>query len=371
MRIALVIHSMHAGGAERITSHLANAWAERGWTVTLITIASESLDFYALHPSVTRRALELAGESNGVLAALVANVRRVLALRRAIRECKPDVVIGMMATAAVLSILAAQGLGCRVIASERTHPPMLPIGRLWHALRRYTYPRAYRVTMLTQDGLRWLQTTIPNANGVVIPNPVPYPLPVNAPLLQPESYIEQHRKLLLAVGRMDEGKQFDRLISAFSAIAAKYADWNLAILGSGSVHPRLVQQITNLGLEARVTLPGRVGNIGDWYARADLYAMSSRFEGFPNTLAEAMAHGCAAVSFDCDTGPRDIILDGENGLLVRPVGDIHAFTCALEKLMGDELLRDELSEQAVNVRVRFSLPNILQLWDAILVANTH
>jgi glycosyltransferase involved in cell wall biosynthesis len=91
--------------------------------------------------------------------------------------------------------------------------------------------------------------------------------------------------------------------------------------------------------------------------------MSSRFEGFPNTLAEAMAHGCAAVSYDCDTGPRDIIRHEQDGLLVTPVGDVAALTSALDRLMGDDVERERMALRAIEVRERYSLQRILTLWD--------
>jgi len=133
-----------------------------------------------------------------------------------------------------------------------------------------------------------------------------------------------HRRIVLAVGRFTKVKGFDLLIKAFAGIAIAYADWDLVILGEGPERSDLEAQVEALGLGHRVKLPGRAGNMPDWYARADLFVMSSHFEGFPLVLVEAMAHGCPAVSFDCDTGPRDIIRDEMDGRLVRPVSDTGA-----------------------------------------------
>ena len=152
---------------------------------------------------------------------------------------------------------------------------------------------------------------------------------------------------------------------SFATLAKRYADWDLVILGEGPLRGALELQINALGLESRVYLPGGVGNVGDWYARADLYVMSSSFEGFPNTLVEAMAHGCAAVSYDCNTGPRDIIRDGEDGMLVNPVGDVAALTSALDQLMGDDERRERMAQKAVDVRERFSQASILAMWDEL------
>ena len=368
MRLAIVIHSMTCGGAERVTANLANAWAERGWTVSLVSLASQALDFYALSPRVRRVALGVAGDSSGFVSAVRANAGRLRALRRVLRALEPDVVLGMMSPTAVLGILASAGLGCRVVVAEHTYPPMLPVAPLWDFLRRLTYPRAHRVSMLTSEGLRWLEDRIPRARGTVIPNPVSYPLPAGTPVLPPQSIVADGKRLLLAVGRLDGGKQFERVIAAFGVLAPRCEAWHLAVLGEGPERSSLERQVAALGLQGRVSLPGRVGNVGEWYGRADLYVMSSRYEGFPNTLAEAMAHGCPAVSYDCDTGPRDIVRHEVDGLLVRPVGDVPALAAALERLMADDAERARMAARAVEVRSRYSMPRILDLWDEVLGA---
>jgi glycosyltransferase involved in cell wall biosynthesis len=233
------------------------------------------------------------------------------------------------------------------------------------ALRRITYQWAAGVVMQTQEGLRWLNAKIPRAQGVVIPNPVLLPLPTAEPILHPDRVVLAGRRLLLAVGRLDKGKQFGQLLDAFAVLAPQYPSWDLVILGEGPEGLELEQRAARLKLGQRVILPGRAGNIGDWYRRADLFAVTSRYEGFPNTLAEAMAHGCAAVSYDCDTGPRDIIRHEQDGLLVSPVGDVAELTRALGRLMGSDEERSRMGQRAREVRDRYSLEKILAMWDRL------
>jgi glycosyltransferase involved in cell wall biosynthesis len=366
MRVSIVIGSLASGGAERVAANLANAWAERGWAVSVVSLAPQSLDFYRLSPRVQRRALGVSGDTSGLLSALRANSRRIRALRRALRELAPDAVVAMTRTIAVLAILAARGLRSRVIAVEHTYPPLSRANRPWDILRSLTYPSAHRISMLTSEGLLWLREHVPRARGVVIPNPVVHPLPVGDPKLSPERLVPPERRLLLAVGRLIGVKQFDRLVAAFASLAPRRAAWHLVILGEGPERAALERQAMEIGLSDRVSLPGRVGNVGDWYGRADLYALSSRQEGFPNTLVEAMAHGCPAVSYDCDTGPRDIIRHGVDGLLVRPVGDVAALAAALARLMDDDSERAKMAARAVEVRSRYSMDRILAAWDEVL-----
>jgi glycosyltransferase involved in cell wall biosynthesis len=103
--------------------------------------------------------------------------------------------------------------------------------------------------------------------------------------------------------------------------------------------------------------------MGEWYARADLFALTSRFEGFPLVLAEAMAYGCPVISYDCDTGPRDIVRDGIDGLLVAPSAGVDGVAKALSRLMSEEDTRLEMSKRAVEARERFSIGRILGYWD--------
>jgi len=265
----------------------------------------------------------------------------------------------------ILVLIASFGLNLKVIVSERIHPPAMALNFYWRVMRYLTYPLAHRVVMLSSESLEWLNNAIPRAKGVVIPNIVNIPLINNLPNLNPNKYIVHNKKVLLAVGRLDKQKQFDLLIDTFFELQEEYKNWNLFVLGEGPEKNYLLSKIRKLNLTKRVILVGKVGNIGDWYLRADLYVMTSKFEGFPNSLIEAMAYGCPAVSFDCDTGPRDIIRQDIDGLLI-PNGNIKQLIQALRKLMGDNKLRKKMGKHATEVQRRYSTKKILAKWDAIL-----
>jgi len=272
-------------------------------------------------------------------------------------------VLGMMTTASVLSVLASSGLGCRVIATEHTHPPSQTLSGLWLRLRRLTYPRAARVVALTRGTADWIEQYVPGSRLAVIPNPVHWPLPRAEPLLTPVS--GDGRKRLLAVGRLHADKGFDLLIQAFATLAPSHPDWDLVILGEGDERAALEAQVGKAGLASRISMPGRAGNVGDWYDSADLYVLTSRFEGLSNTLLESMASGLAAVSFDCDTGPREIVREGIDGVLVRPNGDVPALCKALADVMGNDGARQRMAQAATDVRDRFSAKRVLQQWQEL------
>jgi glycosyltransferase involved in cell wall biosynthesis len=365
MKLVFLIHSLANGGAERVTANLANHWAGKGWDVTIVTVDRQGLDYYVLDPAVKRVALDLAGDSAGPLSALAGNLRRVLAVRRVLKRIRPDIAVAMMTQSNVLLALASLGLGgMRTVGSERTHPPQMPVGRMWEGLRRYWYGKLSAVVALTSETRSWLGAHTASTRIDVIPNPVPWPFPSQAPVVPVEQHTTAGRRTVLAVGRLSEEKGFHTLIDTFVRLAPEHPDWDLVILGKGGEQARLQAQIDAAGLGARIRLLGQAGNVGDWYRAADLYVMCSRFEGFPNTLAEAMAHGLPAVSFDCDTGPRDIIRHDVDGLLVCS-GDAAALRHALARLMGDAGLRAEFAGRAVQARTRFSPETTVTKWERL------
>jgi glycosyltransferase involved in cell wall biosynthesis len=165
---------------------------------------------------------------------------------------------------------------------------------------------------------------------------------------------------------LSEEKNCGEMLVAFSRLAQRHPDWDLVVLGEGPERAALESARDALGLRGRAFLPGRAGNVGEWYARAELFVSSSRFEGFPNSLVEAMAYGVPAVSFDCDTGPRDIIRHDVDGLLVRP-GDTAALTAALDRVLSDPALRARLAARASDARTRFSMDRIAREWEELFV----
>lgn len=363
MKLLLFIHTLSSGGAERVTTNLSNHWAEKGWEITIVTMAGRELDFYELHPSIQRIALCVDVDSTNLLSAIKHNYCRIKVLRRVLKQEGPDVALAIMTTANILLALAAKGFNIPVIGSEHTHPPMVPLGRVWEWLRRRSYRHLAAVTSLTEESATWLKKHTTAQHVPIIPNAVTYPIASHTPKISPEMSNDNSFNLI-AVGRLSPLKGFERLMLAFAVLAPRFPDWRLTILGEGACRGSLEKKRLELGLEQKVSLPGAVGNLGEWYEAADLYVMSSLFEGFPNTLGEAMAYGLPAVSVDCDTGPRDIIRHKVDGLLVLQ-NNHEALVEALATLMSDKSLREQYATKAIEIRERLSMTNIAGMWEEL------
>lgn len=364
MKVLFLIHSLALGGAERVTANLANYWAEKGWHVIVATLSTNENDFYTLHPKIERIPLGVARESRNSVSAIANNMRSLRMVRRVLKEKRPEVAIGMMTTANIFLGLTGWRLPVSCFGSERTHPPMVPLGAMWECLRAVSYKKLDAVISLTELSAEWLRRHTSAQYVAVIGNPILWPLPMAQPVRNCGEWIHSKRHALLAAGRLVKEKGFDLLLQAFFRIAPDLPDWDLLIVGEGPQRVGLESQVQKLGLSDRVKMPGQVGNMSDWYDAADIFVMSSRFEGFPNAMGEAMSYGLPAVSFDCPTGPSDIIRNEVDGLLV-PHMEVNALAKALARLMRDENLRARMSCRAVEVRERFAVERIAGRWEKL------
>ena len=311
------------------------------------------------------------GESRNTLLGIVSNLQRIQAIRRAIVDIDAEVTLSLMPTANVLCAIAAIGTKLVTVGSEHSYPPKERLRPWWHWLRKRTYFRHRRVTVLTIEAADWFEQNITGCTVQVVPNPVQFPISGGEPIVLPHSIGLPGccKYTLLAVGRLVASKGFDRLIEVFSRLVKDFPDWDLIILGEGELRRRLQEQCVALEVAARVHLPGAVGNVGDWYQYADVYVMTSRYEGFGNTLAEALTYGLPAVAKDCDTGPRNIIRNGWNGLLV-PDGDLSGLENELRLLMSDGSRRAALSVNAAEARTRYAVANIAGKWEKVVHSET-
>jgi glycosyltransferase involved in cell wall biosynthesis len=261
----------------------------------------------------------------------------------------------VMATRPSLNLLLAQLAAPGVVTVGQEH--MNFQGKrpeLARDLHR-SYRRLDALTVLTRGDLEDYSRVLAGSGTRVvrIPNAVS---PLTGGLADPTSTI------VVAAGRLTNQKGFDRLLPAFEHVVRAHPEWTLRIYGSGPHRGRLRRMITDRGLSNNVLLMGRAERMGEELAKASIYAMSSRFEGFPMVLLEAMSKGLPVVSFDCPRGPSDLITPGENGLLV-PNGDIDGLADGLLELVGSEDRRRSFGAAALETAARYSIEAIGRQWD--------
>ena len=220
--------------------------------------------------------------------------------------------------------------------------------RSWQ-LKRATSRLSNLVVLTQQDLNDWLKT---NKNVISIPNPSP---------LSPERTSILEIKKVITVGRLDAQKGYDYLIEAWEMVAKRYPEWTLDIYGSGELKNELQKQIADSGLDKKVHLSGTTKNIEEVYMSSSIFVMSSRYEGLPMVLIEAMSCGLPLVSFDCECGPREVIQNGKNGFLV-PTFDIKLLADKLMLLMENVSLRKTMGSESKNMSSKYSVNEIMQHW---------
>lgn len=357
-KVAIILSGLGAGGTERVANIMANHWAARGWPVTVVTLDPPgTASYYPFHPRVTIRHLGVPARRRGKLGAAQAILRRVAAIRRVLREEGPDVAIALLTRQSVLTLIAAQGLNLPVVVSERSNPEFQYPGRLWNWLRMRLYPLAFGLVTMTEGARDFFPRALRDRSWI-IPNPV---MPAG------ERRPRAGERRLVAAGRLETVKGFDLLLQAFARVAASYPGWKLVVWGEGRERAALEALRDRLGLAHSVEFPGLTRQPGAWVETADAFVLSSRYEGFPNVLLEAMAHGLPAVSFDCRWGPREMIRHGVDGLLARPQ-DVADLAAMLAAVMRDAGLRSRLAGAARVSAQRYTTEAVMAKWDELIDA---
>lgn len=361
-KIVLHIHSLGLGGAERVTLDWLEWLVKNGHQVWLLLGATDQSSFFSVPNGVN---VLQPRSAPGVF-----SPPSFIWLRRCLQDLNPDCAIGMTTRPSLNLLLAALGQRCPVIVAERNYPPAKSLPWVWSLLRNWLYPSAACHLVQTERIGRWLMAHGLARRIACVPNAVHWPLVAQSPTLDPERFIPEQASLLLGVGTKPVQKGFDRLLLAFSRLPPVSQHWWLALPGVDPLDPQLVAMLHRLpgsmDWQRRLVFPGRTGNMAAWYARTDLFVLASRYEGFPNVLLEAMAAGCPSLAIDCPTGPRELITHGDDGWLVESGASEEEqqrlFERGLNQLIGDPSLRNRLGRRAQQVRQRFAVAPVQQMF---------
>lgn len=346
MKIALIIPALAKGGAERTISNLS-LMMQKEHDVHVIVLDSSEKSYP--HGGILID-LKTPPSKKGVLGKGFTLLKRAYRLNKLFKQEKYDAIYALMEAAGAPAVLASK----RTIVSVRDTPESL--AAFHQKMIKLVYPRAQKVVAVAKATENKLRDSYGLKNTTTIYNMA------NLDMAKTMSAapIDIDYPFILAVGRLAKQKGFDLLIEAFAASKASQ-HIKLLILGDGQEQQALEQLAVDKKVETQVVFYGNTDNPFAFYSKADFFTLSSRHEGFPNILVEALATGCACLSVDCPTGPNEIIVDGNNGMLIE-ADNIPKLTKAMDQLYFDEALKTKFRAQA-KASVSYLKPQaIAQQW---------
>lgn len=352
MKIIFVIKSLHsAGGTERITTLIANELSKKGYEVGIVSIVQKNKPFFELAEKVCIHYIAKRGEQS-----IVSKLSRFNRLKKMFASEQPDIIVQAIAEKSFSVSYAARNY--KLITWE--HFNLSFKSSILHLLSRIIAVKFSKaiVTLTKQDADNY-KKLLKAKNVVAIPNPCPIKITEKSSLMS---------KNVIAIGRFQNQKGFDLLLSAWSKVRSKDAGWKLTIIGSGSREKQLRNIIKKLNINHSVQLLPSTNDVVSVYKQAAIYVMSSRYEGLPLVLIEAMSMGIPIISFDCDTGPRDIIVHNSTGILVPPL-DVENLALEIDRLINDEPKRLLFAKNAIVRSKDFEIEPIVSVWIDFLSSN--
>jgi glycosyltransferase involved in cell wall biosynthesis len=355
-----------AGGVERMAISIMNEMVRRGHEVSLLTWDyNDAVTFYPLSKKVNWFKINL-GEPLGK-ASWSIRIKRTFLIRKMINNASPDLVLAFQHGIFFALRIYTLGMGVTFIAAERNAVSIykyISSGKHKNLIMqsfRLVDQITVQLPSYIKDYPKYLQKKIS-----VIPNRVEQ---ISLEVLSKHKV--NSRKILLTVGRLSFQKNFKLLIDCFERISGDFLDWDLIIAGDGEELEMLNQLISHSKLSSRVSLLGSVVDVETLYLNADLFCLTSLWEGFPNSLAEALSYGLPAVGFSESSGVNDLIIDNHNGLLASGNNNPESLTIALRTLMSDSKLRYEMSINAINSMKQYQPKKIYDQWEELFnkVAN--
>lgn len=339
-----------AGGTGRVCALIANELVERGYNVTILSFYGKDT-FFKLHSAVKTVMLFNRQYAFKLMLPYV-----VFKIRKQLLKIKPDILINVDTALFPYSHYSSLGMKIKNVAWEHFNFNVTLNAQVRKFGRQLAAKNAACIVTLTEkDKQNWL-------NNLICKGPV---IAINNPSSFRSGAIDFDKKenIALAVGRLTYQKGFERLIDTWSIIKEKApAGWKLCIVGSGELKTNLQDQIERLLLNSDIEIIPATSQIQEYYLNASIYCMTSLFEGFPMVLLEAQNYGLPLVSFDCETGPAEIIRD--NGFLVKD-NDKEAFANAVLKLINSKELRQEMGERSLQNAKNYTIDSIINHWIAL------
>jgi GalNAc-alpha-(1->4)-GalNAc-alpha-(1->3)-diNAcBac-PP-undecaprenol alpha-1,4-N-acetyl-D-galactosaminyltransferase len=367
MRIALTIHALFGGGAERLMSQLADWWSAAGHEIHLITWAEVDTDVYRIPPSVHRIGLGHLRTSRGPWSGIRANFLRCRSLRATLKQIQPDFILSFCDQMNIVTLQATRGLEIPTWIAEHSNPEKQRLSRFWEVWRGHTYPRCSGCVVLSPAIGEYMRRWIPRDRIVVIPNAIaPPPSEFHGEGKGDDQPPQPNTSTMLAVGRLSHEKGMDVLIAAWKLIQPQLPDWHLQIAGEGPERQSL--EHASQGVKSIIFL-GWVKDPWPLYRGASLFVMPSRYEGFPVALIEAMSQGLACIATHCSEAVDELSRDG-TGLEVVASESPTQLAEAIYRLATNPNRRQQLGETARETSANYSWSRIGPQWDRLLTTGS-
>lgn len=352
MKIMILINDITLkAGTERAVVNLANNLAkEENLQITILSCSkTNNKPHYYIDEKVNIDYLGL----NSLLETIkfkraIWYIKFICELKKYIKINRPNIVIGTMHNFnSILPLIRNnkfKNIGCEHLCYA------FSAGTLSKYIRKIMYKKLdYVVTLTDEDALNYKKI---NKNVISIPNNISF---------YPDRGAKLDNKIILSVGRLTYQKGFDMLIDVFKLVNEKHKDWKLRIVGGGELKEELEEKINVNNLKDYVELVGSTNNVELEYKEASIYAMSSRYEGFPMVLLEAKSYGLPCISFDCPTGPKEIINQSKDGIIVD-LNDVKAFANSISKLIENDEMRKQYGINGRQDVLTYSEDNIRLKW---------
>lgn len=326
MKLLFFISSLEDGGAQRVVSILSNKFVERNFEVEVLKYY-KGINLYPLDSKVKAKSVEENTNTSNVL-------RNLKFIRSEFKDC--DCILSFLAPFNMMAICANIFNKTPIIVADRNDPNKIPRNKFIRILRNILYKLADRIVVQTSKNQEYFKS-----NTEVIYNPV---------VLNEYRGIAlktKKEKIIVSAARLEKQKNLEMLIDAFHIFHQNYDDYKLIIYGEGTYRETLKRKIEGLGMKDSILLPGVSNKLFDEISKAELFVLSSNYEGMPNALIEAMCLGLPCISTKV-SGATDLIQDGVNGLLVD-VGDTNDLTNKITKLIEDKEYAYKLANKAIEI----------------------
>ena len=340
------------GGTERVSTIIANKLAEEGHDVYLMSLVKCEGSSFELNNKIKVICMENgSGNNKKNFIPIVKELKGIF------DKYKFDVLIEVDVMLRIFTFLATRHRNMKVVSWEHFNFRTNLGTRLRDIARRVAAKTSdYIVTLTEKDKLDYEKSLKCKAKVICISNPL---------VFYPTKYSELKNKVILSVGRMHPQKGFDMLLEAWSKVVKEDNTWELRIAGDGADFEQTKALAKEYGVEDSVDFLGHVSEVQKQYLESSIYVMSSRYEGFPMVLLEAMSFGLPVVSFDCHTGPSDIIRNNDDGLLVED-GNTDKLAENILKLMKNDEMRISMGNNAKDNIKRYDINNIMDKWNELI-----